>query len=109
MQVSDIADQIRPHLLDGELMTEEPSDYFGDRMLTIATQGVPVRAYIIDDKYALATSDDIEAWRPDDQHAAQTINAVLDYARRGGKAASSFDPDDTRAPRDPDTTSLGNR
>lgn len=109
MQVSDIADQIRPHLLAGELMTEEPSDYFGDRMLTITTRGVPVRAYIIDDMYALATSDDIEAWHPEDQWAARTIDAVLDYARRGGKTASSFPPDDTRAPRDPDTTSLGNR
>lgn len=109
MQISDIADHIRPHLLDGELMTEEPSDYFGDRMLTITTQGVPAHAYIIDDMYALAASDGIEVWPPDDQHAVQTINAVLDYARRGGKPASSFGPDDTRAPRDPDITSLGNR
>lgn len=109
MQVSDIADEIRPHLLDGELMTEEPSDYFGDRMLTITTQGVPARAYIIDDMYALATSDVIEAWHSGDRWAAQTIDAVLDYARRGGKTASSFPPDDSRAPRDPDTTPLGNR
>lgn len=109
MQVSDIADQIRPYLLDGELMTEEPSDYFGDRMLTIATQGVPARAYIIDNMYALAASDAIEVWYPEDQRAAQTIDAVLDYARRGGKPASSFPPDDTRAPRNPDTTPLGNR
>ena len=109
MQISDIADQVRPHLLDGELLTEEPSDYFGDRMLAITTQGVPVRAYIIGDMYALATPDGIEAWHPDDQHGVRTINAVLDYARRGGKLASSFDPDDTRAPRNPDTTSLGNR
>lgn len=109
MQVSDIADQIRPHLLDGELMTEEPSDYFGDRMLTITTQGVPAHAYIIDNMYALAASDGIEVWYPEDQRAAQTIDAVLDYARRGGKPASPFPPDDTRAPRNPDATPLGNR
>lgn len=109
MQISDVADQIRPHLLDGELLAEEPSDYFGDRMLAITTQGVPVRAYIIDDMCALATSDGIEAWHPDDQHAVRTINTVLDYARRGGKPASSPGPDDTRAPRDPDAISLGNR
>ncbi|WP_308503465.1 hypothetical protein [uncultured Actinomyces sp.] len=53
MQVSDIADQIRPHLRDGELMTEEPSDYFGDRMLSVTTQGIPAHAYIIDGLYAL--------------------------------------------------------
>lgn len=109
MQVSDITDQIRPHLLDGETMTEEPSDYFGDKMLTIATRGVPVRAYIIDDKYALAASDSIEVWHPRDQWAARTIGAVLDYARRGGKPATSFPPDSTRAPRNPDTPSLSNR
>lgn len=109
MQLSDIADEIRPHLLDGEIMTEEPSDYFGDRMLTITTRGVPVRAYIIDDMHALAIPDDIEVWRPGDQWAARTIDAVLNCARRGGKTASSFPPDDTRAPRNPDTTPLGNR
>lgn len=109
MQVSDIADQIRHHLLDGELLAEEPSDYFGDRMLTITTQGVPAHAYIIDNMYALATSDAIEAWHPEDQRADQTIDAVLDYARRGGKPTSSLPPDDTRAPRDPDTTPLDHR
>lgn len=109
MQVSDIADQLRAHLLDSETMTEEPSDYFGDRMLTIATRGVLVRAYIVGDMYALATSDIIEAWRPGDRRASQTIDIVLDYARRGGKLASSFGPDDTRAPRDPDITPPSNR
>ena len=109
MQISDITDQIRIHLLDGETMTEEPSDYFGDRMLTIATRGVPVRAYIVGDMYALAASDIIEAWRPGDRHASQTINIVLDYARHGGKTASSFPTDDARAPHDPDTGSPNNR
>lgn len=97
MQVSDITDQIRGHLLDSETMVEEPSDYFGDRMLSITTRGVPVRAYIIDGLYALAASDVIEAWRPGDQHADQTIDAVLDYARRGGKPAPPPNPNEVFA------------
>lgn len=109
MQVSDIADQIQAHLLDNETITEEPSDYFGDRMLSITTEGVPVRAYIIDNMYALATSDVIEVWHPGDKRADKTIAAILDYARRGGKPAPSSSPDDTRAPRDPDTARIGNR
>lgn len=113
MQVSDIADQIHSHLLDNETTNEEPSDYFGDQMLTITTRGVPARAYIIDDMYAIAASDVIEVWHPGDQRADRTISGVLDYARRGGKNSSPPHPDKTpneaRTPTDPDNSSRGNR
>lgn len=97
MQVSDIADQIRTHLLDGETLTEEPSDYFGDRMLTITTQAATAHAYIIDDMYALAALDGVEAWRPGDEAADNAIAAVLDYARRNGKPAPPPNPNEVFA------------
>lgn len=113
MQVSDIADQIHSHLLDNETMSEEPSDYFGDQMLTITTRGVPARAYVIEDMYAIAASDIIEVWHPGDQRADRTISAVLDYARHGGQNASPLHPDETldeaRTPTDSDNSSRGNR
>lgn len=97
MQVSDIANQISSHLLDGETLTEEPSDYFGDRMLTVTTQAASAHAYIIDGMYALAALDGIEAWRPGDKTADTAIAAVLDYARRNGKPAPPPDPNEVFA------------
>lgn len=97
MQVSDIADQIRSHLLDNETLTEEASDYYGDRMLTITTRAAAAHAYIIDGMYAIAALDGIEVWGPEDKVADKAIAAVLDYARRDGKPAPPPDPDEVFA------------
>lgn len=100
MQVSDVADLIRGHLLEGETLTEEPSDAYGDRMLTVATAASIVHVYILDDMYGIATLDVFEAWKPGDRGDIidRTIDIVLDYARRGGKPAPAPDPGPLFAP-----------
>lgn len=97
MQVSDIADQIRAHLLDGETMTEEPSDYYGDRMLTITTTAAVAHVYVIDDLYGIAAVDALEVWRPGESIAGRTIDIVLDYARRNGQPAPPPNPNEVFA------------
>ena len=57
MQISDIEGLLRSHLIEGETIVEEASDYFDDRMYTIATAALPVHAYTIRESglYAVAT------------------------------------------------------
>ena len=86
MQISDIEDQLRSHLIEGEAMTEGPSDYFDDRMYTITTAALPAHAYTIKESglYAIGAQGALEVWRPDDGTADSAISAVLGHARRGG-------------------------
>lgn len=95
MQLSDIEGQLRSHLIDGESMTEEQSDYFGDRMYTIATAALPTHAYIIQESglYAIGAEGALEAWKPDDGTADRAIDAVLNHARRNGAPPPPPDPE----------------
>lgn len=100
MQLSDVEPLLRPHLIDGETMREEPSDHYDDRMYTITTSGAAVHAYTLSrtNMYAIATLDVLEAWRPGKDIAPSMIDAVLDYARRNGQPAAPPDPEALFAP-----------
>lgn len=99
MQLSDIEALLRSHLIDGETMFEEPSDYYGDRMYTITTSGATAHAYTLSDSnlYGIGTLDVFEVWRPGESIAGAAIDAVLDYARRNGQPAPPPDPNEVFA------------
>lgn len=99
MHLSDIEPLLRSRLIDGETMVEEPSDYYGDRMYTIATSGAVAHAYALLDSnlYGIAALDAFEVWRPGENVASAAIDAVLDYARRDGRPAPPPDPNDVFA------------
>lgn len=103
MHLSEIEPILRSRLIDGETMTEGPSDYYGDRMFTITTSGAPAHAYMLLESglYGIATLDVFEAWKPGEKAATPAINAVLDYARRNGQPLPTPDPDEGRHPTDP--------
>lgn len=88
MKLSDIEDLLRSHLIEGERMTEQPSNYFGDRMYAIITAGAPAYAYTLTEGnlYGIATLDALEAWHPEDTgtRADGAIDAILGHARRNG-------------------------
>ena len=99
MQLSDIEPLLRSHLIDGEAMAEEPSDYYDDRMYTITTSGEVAHAYTLSssDLYGIGTLDVFEVWRPGEKIAGAAIDAVLDYARRNGHPAPPPDPNEVFA------------
>lgn len=113
MQLSDIEPLLRSRLADGEGMTEQPTNYFDDRMYAITTAGAPAYAYTIStgNLYGIAALDVLETWRPGEDIAGRTIDAVLDYARRNGQPALSPDPEEParRAPADLDRPSPADR
>nr|DAS81544.1 MAG TPA: hypothetical protein [Caudoviricetes sp.] len=95
MQISDIEGLLRSHLLEGETMVEEPSDYFDDRMYTITTAALPVHAYTIraSGLYAVGAEGALEVWSPEDGTADRAIDAVLGHARRNGAPPPPPDPE----------------
>jgi len=99
MQLSDIEPLLRSRLIDGETMLEEPSDYYDDRMYTIATSGAAAHAYTLSgsDLYGIGALDAFEVWRPGERIAGRAIDAVLDYARRNGRPVPPPDPDEVFA------------
>lgn len=99
MQLSDIEPLLRSHLIDGETMVEEPSDYYDDRMYAITTSGAAAHAYTLSssDLYGIGTLDVFEVWRPGEKIAGAAIDAVLDYARRNGQPAPPPDPNEVFA------------
>ena len=113
MRLSDIEPLLRSHLVEGEVMTEQPANYFDDRMYAITTAGAPAYAYTISagNLYGIAALDVLETWRPGEDVAGRTIDAVLDYARHNGQPAPSPDPEEPvrRTPADQDQPSSANR
>lgn len=99
MKLSDIEPLLRSHLINGETMVEELSDYYNDRMYTITTSGATAHAYTLPDSnlYGIATLDVFEVWRPDESTASAAIDAVLDYARRDGQPNTPTDPNEVFA------------
>ena len=99
MQLSNIEPLLRSHLVDGETMTEEPSDHYGDRMYTITTAGAVANAYTLPDSnlYGIAALDAFEAWQPSESDAGDAIDAVLDHARRNGQPTPPPDPNEAFA------------
>lgn len=99
MQLSDIESLLRSHLIEGEILTEEPSDYYDDRMYTISTAALPVHAYTIqaDGLYAIGAAGALEVWRPDDGTADRAVDAVLGHARRNGAPPPPPDPEEVFA------------
>lgn len=95
MQLADIEGLLRSHLIEGEVMTEGPSDYYGDRMYTITTAGLPVHVYTIQDEgvYAIAAVGALEVWQPGVDDADRTVEAVLGHARRDGAPLPPPDPE----------------
>lgn len=93
MRLLDVEPLLLSHLIEGETMNEQPSDYFGDRMYAVATAGAPAYVYAIaaGNLYGIAALDALETWRPGEDRAGRTIDAVLDYARRNGRPASPSD------------------
>lgn len=93
MRLSDIDPLLRSRLIEGETMTEQPSNYFDDRMYSIITAGAPACVYTITagNLYGIATLDVLETWRPGEDIAGRTIDAVLDYARRNGQPPDQRD------------------
>lgn len=86
MDLSEIEPALRSRLIGGETITEEVSDYYGDRMYTITTSGATAHVYALPDSglYGIAALDVFEVWRPGETAAPLAINAILDYARRNG-------------------------
>ena len=99
MELSDIEDLVRSHLIEGETLTEQPSNYFGDRMYSIATAGAPAYVYTIpaEGLYGIGALDALEVWRPGEDIAGQAIDAVLGHARRNGQPAPPPDPEEVFA------------
>lgn len=97
MQLSDIESLLRSHLTEGETLVEEPTNhrFYGDRMYTITTAGLPVWVYIIETEglYALETEGALEVWRPGEDNVDRTIKAVLGHARRNGAPEPPPDPE----------------
>lgn len=96
MRLLDVEPLLRSRLIEGESMTEQPTNYFGDRMYAIATAGAPVYAYTIpsENLYGIATLDVLETWRPGEDIAGRTIDAVIGYARRNGQTAQPTNPEE---------------
>ena len=94
MKLSDVEDLVRSSLVEGEAMTEQPSNYFGDRMYSIITAGAPVYVYAItaDNLYGIGALDALRVWRPGADSAGRVIDSVLDYARRNGQPLTPSDP-----------------
>ena len=100
MQLSDIEALVRSRLVDGETITEQPSNYFGDRMYSITTAGAPAYVYTItaENLYGIGALDALEVWRPDEDNIArQAIDAVLGHARRNGQPPPPPDPEEVFA------------
>lgn len=95
MQISDIEGLLRSHLVEGETMIEEPSNYFDDRMYTITTAALPAHAYTIQSEglYAVGAEGALEVWKPDDGTADRAVDAVLSHARRNGAPPPAPDPE----------------
>lgn len=110
MQLSDIEPLLRSHLIDGETMLEEPSDYYDDRMYTIKTAGAQANAYTLSasNLYGIAALDVLEIWQPGEDAADNAIDAVLNYARHNGQPIPQSDLDESLRRRHyiptPDTT-----
>lgn len=111
MRLSDIEALVRSHLTEGETMTEQPADYFDDRMYAITTAGAPAYVYTLSaaNLYGIATLDVLETWRPGEDTAGRTIDAVIDYARRNGQPTPSDTEEPARAAADPDQPTSANR
>lgn len=97
MQLSDIEALLRSHLIEGEVMVEEPANHrvFGDRMYAITTAGLPVRVYVIETEglYAIEAEGALEVWGPGVGDPDQTVAAVLGHARRNGAPPPPPDPE----------------
>lgn len=97
MQLADIEPLLRSHLIEGETMVEEPANgkVPGDRMYTITTAALPVWVYIIEtgSLYAIEAKDALEVWGPKVGDPDQTVEAVLDHARRNGAPEPPPDPE----------------
>lgn len=95
MQISDIEGLLRSHLVEGETMVEEASDYFDDRMYTITTVALPAHAYTIRESglYGIGAEGALEVWYPEDGTADRAIDAVLGHARRNGAPLPPPDPE----------------
>ena len=96
MQLSDIEPLLRSRLVEGETITEQPANYFDNRMYAITTAGAPAYVYTItvSNLYGIAAVDTLETWRPGEDIASRTIDAVLNYARRNGQPETTPDPAD---------------
>ena len=96
MKLSDVEDLVRSHLIEGETMTEQPTNYYGDRMYSITTAGAPAYVYTIttENLYGIGALDALEVWRPGEDAAGQAIDAVLGHARRNGQPAPPPDPEE---------------
>nr|DAW02782.1 MAG TPA: hypothetical protein [Caudoviricetes sp.] len=97
MQLSDIEGLLRSHLIEGEVMVEEPTNHraFGDRMYIITTSGLPVWVYIIEAEslYAIEAEGALEVWGPGVGEPDRTVEAVLGHARRNGAPEPPPDPE----------------
>lgn len=97
MQLSDIEELLRSHLIEGESMVEEPTNHrvFGDRMYTITTAGLPVWVYVIEAEgvYAIEAEGALEVWGPGVGDPDRTVAAVLGHARRNGAPEPPPDPE----------------
>lgn len=94
MKLSDIEDLVRSHLVEGETMTEQPANYFGDRMYSIITAGAPAYVYTItaENLYGIGALDALAVWHPGRDNAGQVIDAVLCHARGNGRPLPPSDP-----------------
>lgn len=94
MKLSDIEDLVRSRLIEGETMTEQPANYFGDRMYSITTGGAPAYVYTItaENLYGIGALDALAVWRPGVDSAGRVIDAVLGHARRNGRPLPPSDP-----------------
>lgn len=99
MKLSDVEDLVRSHLIEGETLTEQPSNYFGDHMYSIVTAGAPAYVYTIttENLYGIGALDALEVWRPGEDIAGRAIDAVLGHARRNGQPAPPPDPEEVFA------------
>lgn len=99
MKLSDIEDLVRSHLIEGETLTEQPSNYYDDRMYSITTAGAPAYVYTIaaENLYGIAALDALEVWAPGEDVADRTIDAVLGHARRNGQPLPPPDPEEVFA------------
>lgn len=96
MKLADVEDLVRSHLIEGETLTEQPSNYYDDRMYSIVTAGAPAYVYTItaENLYGIGTLDALEVWRPGEDIAGQAIDAVLGHARRNGQPETPPTPEE---------------